>query len=57
MHVCMYVRVYTYVYGWQLTIGMYISIYVYIHIGIGTYLRGYVECVSGRMYFVWKPLI
>ena len=38
--------VYTYVYG-ELTIGMYKC----INIGTGTYLRRFVECVCGRLYF------
>ena len=47
---CMYVRLYTYVYGCELTIGMYarICIYVNVHIRAETYLCGwpYVFCTG-----------
>ena len=59
MYVCMYVQVYTYVYGCSLTIVMHVRMgsWVCVHIGAEIYLQRYVECRLDHMYFVWEPLI
>ena len=55
MYICMCVS--TYAYGGELTIYLYEYIYVYIHIVAWAYLREWVACECGHMYFVRKPLI
>ena len=66
MYVCMYVCmfVWVYIYVCELAISMYmciylcicLCIYVYIHKGSCTNLRGCIECLYGRVYFMRELL-